>query len=56
MKKIISKPKVTTGGLMNGDWQVMITGIKDEDLETVEILVLEMFGMKKKKDNGKSTD
>lgn len=46
---IFSKPKITSEGLMNGKWQIKITGINDCDLESVEIDVLKIFGRKKNK-------
>lgn len=40
--------KITTEGLINGTWQIKITGIKDKDLYNTEIQVLSLFQIKKK--------
>ena len=41
--------KITTEGLMNGTWQIKLTGIKDEHLHDTEIAILNIFGRKKNK-------
>jgi hypothetical protein len=43
------KIKITSEGLMNGKYQIVIHGIKDEDLYDVEVAVLSVFGRKKNK-------
>lgn len=40
---------ITTEGHMNGNWQMKISQIKDEDLERTEIGVLKLFGREKNK-------
>ena len=41
--------QITSEGLMNGTWQIKITGIKDWDLHDTEVSVLALFRRKKRK-------
>ncbi len=40
--------KITTEGLMNGNWQIKISGIKDKDLSNTEVKILRLFNRAKK--------
>ena len=43
-----SNPKITTVGLLNGEWQIKIKGILDNELYDIEVAILKIFNRNKK--------